>query len=214
MSTGTEVGSDAHNAAAPTRMALYGRLAELLTYPSAELISAWVSGALRDELEQLLDAIPHALRLEVEGLRVGREDGIDSEYIRIFDVPMGGPTCPLYGGVLAGDRRQVMEDLLRMYRHFGLTTANAELSDLPDSIPAVLEFLAFLTYRESGATGDEAMVFRRAQHDLLERYLARWAPLVKARVAALDPPPIYIVATSLLDGFVAAELHALGRAAA
>ena len=208
MSTVTEVSASAHSAAAPARMALYGRLAELFSFPTPDLIDAYVSGALRDELEQLSDAVPYTLPLE-GGLRVGRGDGISSDYIRIFDVPSGGSTCPLYGGVLTGDRRQVMEDLLRMYRHFGLTTANAELGDLPDSIPTVLEFLGFLTYRECEASDGDLKAVRRAQRDLLDRYLARWAPIVVERVAALDPPPIYADATLLLEGFVVGELQAL-----
>ncbi len=192
-------------------MALYTHLAELLTYPTSELLEAHVSGTLRDDLEQLRDSVPYALPLDVEGLQADREDGIASDYIRIFDVPTAGSTCPLYGGVLTGDRSQVMEDLLRLYRHFGLSTVNAEVSDLPDAIPAVLEFLAFLTYQECEASAGEVETFRRAQRDLLERYVTNWASLVKARVAALDPPPIYRSTTSLFDTFVATELAVLAR---
>ena len=43
-----------------------------------------------------------------------------------------------------------MEDLLRFYRHFGLSVVHAEDRDLPDSVPTVLEFLGYLVDARAG----------------------------------------------------------------
>lgn len=103
-----------------------------------------------------------------------------------------------------------MEELLRLYRHFGVSTANAEVSDLPDSIPTVLEFLHYLTMREaSAASVDDAQPLRDAQRDLLERYLAGWLAAIATQVEGRRPLPLYLAALRLAERFVRRELSAL-----
>ncbi|KAA0235371.1 MAG: hypothetical protein JJLCMIEE_01727 [Acidimicrobiales bacterium] len=205
MGVGTTVDPRTHQSAAGTRSALYGRLAEVLTYPSPELTRAYTTGSLAAELTALTAALPYPLAFDGAALTGSDVAALGPEFTRVFDVPLGATPCPLYGGVLAGDRRQVMEELLRYYRHFGLSTADAELRDLPDAVPAVLEFLCYLAYMESEATGDAASTFRRAQGDVLDRHLTKWAPIIRKRVGDLRPPPLYGAAAALLDDFVTAE---------
>ncbi len=203
------VAPEAHRAAAPARQVLYGRLAELLSYPTPELCQAYSEGSLATEMTRTLDQLPYTLAFDPAPLQ-GDSAEIGSEYIRLFEVGAGSPTCPLYGGVLGGDRRTVMEDLLRLYRHFGLSTAEAQFRDLPDSIPTVLEFCCYLTFREADAGADEAVSYRAAQADLLDRYLATWTGMIRARMPLLEPTPLYRASVELLDEFAVAELAALG----
>lgn len=199
----------AHHEAAQARVVLYAGLADLLTYPEPEVVDQVRSGDLPALLLEAARSLPYPL--EVGPLELPAEDDVGPEYIRLFDLPARGTPCPLYGGALGGDRQATMEDLLRFYRHFGLSVAHAEQRDLPDFVPTVLEFLGYLVMSEAEApgNGEDPLAYRRAQRDVLERHLGKWAPVIRARVAKLDPPPIYGAATALLDEFTAAELRVL-----
>lgn len=211
--------AETHQAGTVARSQLYARLAELFTFPTEEMGAACRSGELETELRDLVGALPY--RLPVDGAAFDASElsyvELQSEFIRLFEVasPGGGsPPCSLYGGMYASNRRQVMEEVLRFYRHFGLRL-NPDIHDLPDSIPTVLEFLHFLTYREGtpGEGGDEVTVaLRNAQRDLLSRHLTQWTPQMAQRLAALDAMPLYRAALDLLHAFAAAELSQLAGA--
>ncbi len=193
------------------RSALYGKLSEMLSFPTEELRGELARGRLRSDLAKLVVELPYDLnRQELAPFEIESVDAVESEYIRLFDLPVEGPPCPLYGGLYGGDRRQVMEELLRLYRHFGLSTADAEVRDLPDSIPTVLEFLKFLTHREA-STGnmDEARPLRAAQCDLLERHLTRWLPRISEQLVERKPIPLYLSSMNLAGEFAERELHQL-----
>jgi DMSO reductase family type II enzyme chaperone len=206
------VTASAHSGAAPARIVLYGHLVDVLVYPDEALFESVRSGRLAGSIREAASSLPYAL---VPGpfdvVPSGGERALGPDYIRLFDVPAQGTPCPLYGGALGGDRRATMEDLLRFYRHFGLSVVHAEDRDLPDSVPTVLEFLGYLVLREQDSTPAEAESFRRAQHDLLERHLGRWAPIIRSRVAELDPPTFYAASTELLDDFIRGETAALAQ---
>jgi DMSO reductase family type II enzyme chaperone len=178
----------------------------LFEYPSAELAESVSSGELGGALAEAAAGLPYALEVPALAELPAEPGGLGSEYIRLFDVPAAGTPVPLYLGALGGDRRSIMEDLLRFYRHFGLSVVHAEERDLPDSVPTVLEFMGYLVEREQLDAGDDE---RRAQGDLLAKYLTRAAPVIRERIAAMDPPVFYLEATSLLERFCEAESAAL-----
>lgn len=162
---------------------------------------------------RLVGRLPyHFAKQDLACLEIESVDNMESEYIRLFDLPVDGPPCPLYGGLFGGDRRQVMEELLRLYRHFGLSTVDAKERDLPDSIPTVLEFLQFLTHREASASNlSDASPFRTAQRDLLERHLTRWIPKITEQLKLRKPIALYRVSMTLTGEFASSELHQLNQ---
>ena len=120
---------------------------------------------------------------------------LESEYIRLFDLPGGGPPCPLYTGVYAPARRDAMEEILRFYHFFGLTIADRG-KDLPDAVPTVLEFMQVLALRaDAGA----------AQRDLLARHLVPWANTTRSRLGKRAPGPFYAGVIALAYEFIAAD---------
>ncbi len=215
-----------HTTAAPARAELWFALAAMLSFPDAGLADSVRSGRLLEEVEGAAATLPYGLAVDPglgdPGVDLGHDPGADdgaddgagalgSEYLRLFEVPgPSGRPCPLRIGASGPDRRAVMEEMLRFYRHFGLTTAGAAAPDLPDSVPTVAEFLAFLVTLEAGAPpGGERSAARTAQRDVLERHLAPAAGVIVERVGRLRPPPLYRAATALLAAYASAEVAAL-----
>lgn len=201
---------DSHIRSAPQRGALYKYLAETLAYPSQTLYSRWREGELQQQISGLLGKIPYPLDSVVAQCKVPNFTELASEYMRLFELPVDGQPCPLYGGVYASSRREVMEELLRYYHFFGLTTQGAADGDLPDSIPTLLEFLQFLAFRESLCDDmTQTLAARAAQKDLLERHLTRWVPVIASQLQQRNPLSFYADTVDLLNKFTAGELQAL-----
>jgi DMSO reductase family type II enzyme chaperone len=128
---------------------------------------------------------------------------LESEFIRLFDVP-DGPATPLYTGVYAQRRRDAMEELLRVYRHFGLTIGNAS-QDLPDFVPTILEFLQFLATGAAQAEDVSREPFLAATADLIERHLGPWVAETSTRLEKRNAHPFYRGLIALVGEVTAAE---------
>lgn len=207
-------GAPAHTGAAPARAELWWALAGMLSYPGPDLAAAVAAGRLGPHVAALVADLPYDLAVDVAALGDpggrDRTDGLGPEYLRLFEVPgPSGRPCPLHVGAHGRDRRAVMEELLRFYRHFGLTTAGAAQSELPDALATVAEFLGFLATREAAAPPGRRGGVRAAQHDVLRRHVAPAAAAIAERVGRMEPLPFYGAATRLLAGFAAAEVSEL-----
>ncbi|MDK1024530.1 MAG: molecular chaperone TorD family protein [Gammaproteobacteria bacterium] len=202
-----------HHQAALLRSTLYHHLAEMLTYPSANLLRSCQAGDQDRNILEVLRQLPYELPWTLDTCSTDKIVlKLASEYMRVFELPIDGQPCALYGGVYTGNRREVMEELLRYYRFFGLSTNQAKDGDLPDSIPTLLEFFQFLTHKEAGAgDADEVLSIRLVQKDLLERHLTRWVPAIKSQIEQRKAPAFYRSTVNLLNEFTSAEL---GRLAA
>lgn len=199
----------ATDATALARSQLWAVLGEAFSFPTPALAKGIRSGALRATVARVESALPYRLPLEHVALHDPSLDERDlqSEFIRFFDAPSGSTPCPLYAGVYAANRRDAMEEILRFYRHFGLTSAGSR--DLPDSVPTICEFLQFLAYCESLATDDGRTQLRAAQRDFLARHLSRWADRTRARLAGREPLTFYRGLVDFAHAVVAAELAEL-----
>lgn len=197
-------------AAAATRNAradLYALLAELLSYPGPTLGEELRAGGVQAAVAHLaahsgLDLEPLLDKLTASDLP-GAE--LEAEFIRLFDAPDGAST-PLYTGVYSHLRRDAMEELLRFYRHFGLTVSDDD-HDLPDYVPTVLEFLSFLALRSAVAETDEArFATDAAAADIIGRHLHPWASHTIERFGGRRPHPFYAAVVALVAVIAEAEL--------
>ncbi len=202
--------------AAAARSYVYKSFASGLSFPSEDfslLISSgqWVQdvGALTRHLPyemNISEAVPLSTPVEARDL--------EQEYMRIFEVGPGGPFCAPYEGSHRHGRMKLMEELVRFYEHFGLAP---EPGDQPDHLCAELEFMHYMSFKETAATarGTDIVGLRRAQRDFLSRHLCRWLPRLHARVAsAREPAPFYEAMCSLVKRFCeldAAWLKAVGK---
>ena len=155
--------------------------AELLSYPEAELIAALPEFAAVLEQDGLL---ARATRAELDGLiaELGRAPLTASQenYVALFDRSRA-LSLHLFEHVHgeSRDRGQAMVDLAATYRARGLTVAGNEL---PDYLPAFLEFVSLLPAAEArGLLGEAADVLRALGERLAERgsrYAAVFAALL------------------------------------
>ena len=202
----------AHQAAASARGEIWRLLSELMSYPTPGLIEKWESGRLDRQLDGWVKVLPYDFKAPVflDDHQVNRGSLLQSEFLRVFELPVDGKApCPLYGGVLVGNRQRVMEELLRLYRHFGLSTQGSEMSDLPDSFCTVMEFLYFLTSHEGQASEGDVESVRRAQRDVLEKHLGPWVVALESRMEERSPPAFYKRVVELLNHFLRAEAASL-----
>jgi DMSO reductase family type II enzyme chaperone len=191
------------------RFAMYRMLANALGFPSKEFHQEVRDGMFRDGASALIEGLPY--RLDAADLeRLAPDDAyvdFQAEYIRLFDVGVARPPCPLYGGEWGTSRKGSMEDALRFYRFFGLKMNDVK-RELPDHVTVELEFMQVMAYTEGTARGRgmDAAPFLRAERDFLERHLVRWWPMLRRKIASQQASSFYDALTSLTDAFLRADL--------
>ena len=205
MVTATIAPTEGIEAAARSR--LYRLLANGFLYPDRSFFASLKTGGYRDEVAQACGGLDPTL----DGLVAsGEYIEFQAEYLRIFEVGLGVPPCPLYSGLYRGGRKAVMEELTRFYNYFGLSVEQGA-GELPDHISTELEFMHFLAFKELTAVGqqEDAAPYRRAQADFLERQLVSWLPALEDRLAGLNPPPFYTALAWLASARAKADLNHL-----
>ena len=206
--------SDAEEKRAIARSSVYGLFQDALTYPDDELRESLASGELVELMRKGL-ALAEVDFTPVEerwpALReVGSAEDLAVEYTRLFDTGASGPPCPLYAGLHGGDRLKKMEEAVRFYNHFGLTTSEQQ-RELPDHLQTQLEFMHYLTYREAEAlhAGSDAGPYRRAQRDFVGRQLNSWIPKLRERLEEQKANDFFLSLFKLLGDFLAWEARRL-----
>ena len=157
-------------------------LAVLLSYPSAELVDALPEIARRLEEEAALRrATRNALSDLLAGLK--REDLLDLQerYVAQFDSGCS-TSLHLFEHVHGDsrDRGQAMVDLNALYRRSGYVLA---VNELPDYLPAVLEYLASRPAAEVHDLLEDCVHILRA---IGERLIAGRSPYAAVFAAVLD----------------------------
>jgi len=193
---------------------MYRLLAGAFAFPERSFHRAILSGELLSEVLEIAAGLPYALPLgEGEALRASLANAaaeyveFQSEYIRLFDVGVPRPPCPLYGGLYLGSRRGVMEEVTRFYNHFGLSLGG-DSRELPDHITTELEFMHFLTFQEVAVLrkGQDRGPYLRAERDFLQRHPARWVPQMKAQAVQHGAAPFFLGLVGLAEAFLLADL--------
>jgi DMSO reductase family type II enzyme chaperone len=204
------VGAGAEEKQAAARSSIYGLFQDALAYPDDEVREALASGELVELMRKGLALAEVDFTPAEESWRALREVGstedLAVEYTRLFDAGSSGPPCPLYAGLHGGDRLKKMEEAVRFYNHFGLSTSEAQ-RELPDHLPTQLEFMHYLTYREVEAlhAGNDAGPYRRAQRDFVARQLHKWIPKLYALLEEHKASDFLLSLFKLLADFLAWE---------
>ena len=153
-------------------MRTYRALAALLAYPTPDLIAALpeLSGVLQGRAASLVDELASTPLLQLEERYVSLFDRSRALSLHLFEHVHGE----------SRERGQAMVDLAAMYEARGLTIAEHEL---PDYIPAFLEYLSLLDENEArDLLHDTAEIMRAIGDRLAERgslYAEVFAALLK-----------------------------------
>jgi DMSO reductase family type II enzyme chaperone len=164
------------------RSRLYSIFAEVYRYPEESFRKQAKKGELLQALDVLFAELPYPFSLEQSERKAlvlpgwVEEEGIEVEFVRLFESGPGGPPCPLVEGAWREDRKVVLKELILFYNHFGLSYAEGAQDERPDHICLQMEFLHYLTFKEVQAmqAGLDRSSYRRAQRDFLERHPLRW----------------------------------------
>lgn len=189
------------------RTGVYQLLARMVSVPDEDAYTAALAGEWGDRLTDAgkLLAFPFAFGNAAIEPSISRED-FQAEFLRVFEVgSQGGPPASLFGGAYGGDRMQRLEEVVRFYEYFGLTTS-AEDPRPADHLATELEFMKYLTYKEAVSSSPRLQTsYRRAQHDFLERQLTGWLPKLVENTRGANPWPYWQWVVDTVAGFAAAD---------
>jgi DMSO reductase family type II enzyme chaperone len=101
---------------------------------------------------------------------------------------------------------KVMEATVRFYNYFQLKLSSTQ-RELPDHITTELEFLHYLTFRETEArqSGADPSSLLRAERDFLTRHLCKWVPRMQARLAKQETDPFFPALVHFAASFFEAD---------
>lgn len=195
------------------RSRVYAMLSVAFSYPDEEFFAQLANGTFATELVETISAVyPDAARGVTEqelALRASATlQGLEAEYLRIFETGVPKPPVSLYESAYIRDtqRAGILLELKSFFDHFGLTLAS-ESHELEDQIVAELDFMQFLTAKEAQAIDRQfdPTPYRRAQRDFLTRHLGRWLPAM-AQSASTIPAGFYRSASTITAMFVECDL--------
>lgn len=141
------------------------------------------------------------------GQRADRRE--PSRHVHAFDQSISKYACSLYeGSYIDGARAALFEELIRVYRYFGLQ--RADNAELPDHLSVELEFMHFLTYWEASLVlrAEPSESLCAAQGEFLRRHLRVVAGGVSRSYAGGDSG--FRKAIAELCALVEAQTEALG----
>ncbi|MGB4861665.1 MAG: molecular chaperone TorD family protein [Tepidiformaceae bacterium] len=189
------------------RTGVYQLLARMVSVPDEDAYSAAVGGGWGGRLAgaATLLGFPFAFGNASIESSVSRED-FQAEFLRAFEIGTGeGPPAPLYGGTYGDNRMQRLEEVVRFYEYFGLTTS-AEDPRPADHLATELEFMKYLTYKEAVSPSPRLRTsYRRAQQDFLDRQLVGWLPKLAAKTREAKTTPYWEWVVDTVAGFGAAD---------
>lgn len=193
---------------AASRSKLFKVIEEFFTFPDEEIFRDLASGQFASTVSAVAQGLPYQLPEPpvLSSARYKDHEEYSSDFIRIFDVSIGGPPCPLNEGLYYDDRQKVMEELVRFYDHFDLKL-NQEGHELVDHISAELDFMHFLSFKEAGALHfhKDPVPYRLAQKDFMERHLLKWFPTLLEKLRGLAPPEFFQSSCEFVHTFLAAD---------
>ncbi len=192
---------------AGSRSQMYRLLAQGFAFPVPAFYEEVRSGLYLSQVQAAAKGLPYSL--EVSG-QLGKGAGVsydDFQSTHIAQFEVGGPDgapVPLYEGHYGGGLLRDMEEVLRLYHHFGLSYKGGFR---PDHLQTELEFMHALTFGEAASDGDVS-TYRAAERDFLQYHLqdlaGRVATGLKDRSA-----PLYPELGQLLQDLVQKDLAAL-----
>ncbi len=192
------------------RSNIYKFFSQVFAYPSEEIINACYNAGAYQQLSNAAQELPFEVSSLTAPFSTHKFPNIDLESLRmkytsLFDNCNGKPIIAMHERhYLSRDNMNILEELVRIYDHFGLYYEQEKIGELPDQLTIQLEFLHYLSFLETGASV-ETMPFIRAQADFLERHVAKWVPLFNENICGDEGREPYSIFSKLLLDFISAD---------
>ena len=203
---------EGRNQAAAARSALYGTFSHLFSYPDGENTKDHLGEDGDVNSLRLIEGLPY----EIGGLGKGLADlleafrsGFDQlqdQYTGYFDNCTGSASVSLReADYTTRDPKEMWEELVRFYEHFGLDYNLERVRLWPDHLTVQLDALQYLAFIEALAE-DSRLPLVRAQMDFLDNHLLKWiGPFSDCIGNAEDNGGLYGRASVLLVHFLKKE---------
>ncbi len=193
-----------------SRSALYRLLDLGFAFPSQGLYEEVKAGLFLSQVQEAAKGLPYTLEAKGQlgqGLELSYDD-FQSAYIAQFELGGAeGAAVPLYEGHYGGGLLRDMEEVLRLYHHFGFRYTGGFR---PDHLQTELEFMHALTFGEAAAQDGqgEPTLYRQAQRDFLQYHLLDLASRVEEGLKGRQTP-LYPELAGLLSAFLEKEIELL-----
>ncbi len=205
------------------RSNLYKLLSLGLRYPTPEVFKTFQNGEFLVKLWGSISLLPHLKPIITEMFEVSRRTLNDLEnltfadfeikLVQTFDISVPELFCMPYEGLCReepGD--DITPDISELYKYFGLSIRrHGSTHELPDRLCAELEFLSFLTFKETQARKceDDKLLkdYITAQKDFLERHLIQWVPKYCGLLQKAFILPFYLCIARVTSMYIAYELE-------
>jgi DMSO reductase family type II enzyme chaperone len=194
------------------RAALYQLLSQALAYPSHEVVEALMETDLpqaREAVSHLPSELATALSAFDEHLRDADTGQLQDLHRTVFSHVMSAdcPPCEtFYTARHVFQETQELSDIGGFYRAFSLEMAEKERLD---HICVELEFMHFLTYKESYAFthhgSEKARFCRGVQRQFMQDHLGRWAIQFARNMARKADGGYLGSVAALTEAFASAE---------
>jgi DMSO reductase family type II enzyme chaperone len=207
MSAQLNIEVEPRGAGAAARSQLYKRFSLAFSYPEGETHWA-VTGTASRALEHAVERLPYPLRAtgRQSCLRDCTLEDLQLSYTRLFETARGSSTISLNEFEFVDTpQKEVWEDVIRFYEHFGLKYDGAVARQWPDHLVIELECLHYLSFLQAGLTSDQGPILR-AQCDFIERHLLNWLPRLVERLACAEGSQPYARLAEVLFEYLKAEL--------
>lgn len=181
------------------RAAVYQVLARQFHAPTSETARQILDGKPVEQLREASQLLPFELETlsSPQSPSASSPDELSAEFVRLFDVGVEGPPCPLFGGAYSSDRSATLEETRRFYDYFGLKLSQDYLLP-PDHLATELDFMQYLAFKEAAAVSPRlGRSYATAQRDFLERQLLSWLPQAAKRLEDAGPDPYFVWLFSL-----------------
>ncbi len=211
---------------AGARSAVYALFSRLVASPfdAPSLAEALPPNDLGELADELRARLPYAFDLAPVALIAaeldeslpspasgGTAERLAGDYSGLFEVGSSGAKVPVREELSDLAAEKTKEETLRFYDFFGYTLAE-DRQWAPDHLSVQLEFMHYLSFRESRERDPEQLAsYRLAQRDFLERHLCRWFPQVLAGVRRHAREPYWVAVFAALGAFLPADAEWLGR---
>lgn len=190
------------------RSQFYKILSGVFVYPSDEAKKDYIRRGAGEALRELAADLPFAIPAIGSLALVDEASDIDATYTGLFDNCGGRPALSLHEKDYSRtDTKQVWEELIRYYEHFGLNYDLKGNKEWPDHMGVELEFLHYLTFLETGSPDDLASMYATAEGDFLERHLAKWVPQFAEKLIGMAQDSPYASLARVLAQFIEGEME-------